>query len=226
VCGRLGDRRHILKPHPFEDGAFFFGRSYPGLTSTSLKGIPAKSKVNSGGWTTLLWIKRVFGVCGELWLVSRLLGFDCDLSRDVFRDWGRWRRKNGWEKHGQNVVSCVVFVDSSLVANCPMREVEFPTCRTPANPLRSKEDCCLPLFCNLVGVISGRSAGFGSIRRALLRVGMTRPRASLRLNFGKAAMCTSTSMCRRKSMLPFSLPAQEGPTSIRCSRSETIGIVW
>jgi len=24
-------------------------------------------KVNSGGWTTSLWIKRVFGVCGELW---------------------------------------------------------------------------------------------------------------------------------------------------------------
>jgi hypothetical protein len=29
-----------------------------------------------------------------------------------------------------------------------------------------------------------------------------------------------------ESMLPFSLPTQRGPISIRCSRSETIGIVW
>jgi hypothetical protein len=33
-----------------------------------LKGdIPGEIKVNSGGWTTSLWIKRVLGVCGELW---------------------------------------------------------------------------------------------------------------------------------------------------------------
>jgi hypothetical protein len=29
VCGRLGDRRHILEPHPFEDGAFFFALALP-----------------------------------------------------------------------------------------------------------------------------------------------------------------------------------------------------
>jgi hypothetical protein len=28
-------------------------------------GFPEKTNVNSGGLTTILWIKRFFGVCGE-----------------------------------------------------------------------------------------------------------------------------------------------------------------
>jgi hypothetical protein len=65
VCGRLGDRRHILEPHPFEDGAFFFGSIPLRATDVWRVGVSGRGEVNSSGRTTLLWIKQVFGVCGE-----------------------------------------------------------------------------------------------------------------------------------------------------------------
>jgi hypothetical protein len=46
--------------------------------------VAGEAEVNSGGWTTLLWIKQVFGVCGELWLVFRFFDFHCGLSVDGF----------------------------------------------------------------------------------------------------------------------------------------------
>jgi hypothetical protein len=32
-----------------------------------LRSLLSEEKVNRFGWTTWLWIKRMFGVCGELW---------------------------------------------------------------------------------------------------------------------------------------------------------------
>jgi hypothetical protein len=36
------------------------------------EGLPRERNVNSGGPTTILWIKRLFGFCGELWWAFRL----------------------------------------------------------------------------------------------------------------------------------------------------------
>jgi hypothetical protein len=38
------------------------------------EGPPEERNVNSGGPTTFLWIKRLFGFCGELWWLLGFLG--------------------------------------------------------------------------------------------------------------------------------------------------------
>jgi apolipoprotein N-acyltransferase len=69
--------------------------------------LPEMIKVNSGGWTTWLWVKEVFGFCGELWLVfgycGIFFGFEVDfaLIRGVIG-------ANFWlQMCGQSVVFCV-----------------------------------------------------------------------------------------------------------------------
>jgi hypothetical protein len=43
-------------------------RSPSGMTTRKATAVfPGEANVNSGGLTTFLWIKRFFGVCGELW---------------------------------------------------------------------------------------------------------------------------------------------------------------
>ena len=68
------------KPHPFEDGAFLLraSRFNPQLAASEPRGLSWWRKVNRGGWTTLLWIKPLFGDSGELWGVQR---FGSGLSR-------------------------------------------------------------------------------------------------------------------------------------------------
>jgi hypothetical protein len=52
--------------------------------------IPGAAEVNSKGWTNWLWIKPVFGVCGELWLSFRLFGYLLRLF-----GWILWVRRRG-----------------------------------------------------------------------------------------------------------------------------------
>ena len=152
------------------------------------------------------------------------VGFIC---RGAWQLWGdrdgNWVG-NTWIKRGELRGFCGQFAGCC----CPMRRgSSFPADRVPADPLYVSNSDFVVGRCSVAwqGVISGTCVGFGSIRRALLRLDMTRRGGSLRLNFGKAATCTGTSKCQRKSMSPFSLPIQGGPISIRCSRSATIRIV-
>jgi hypothetical protein len=85
----------FLKPHPFEDGAFFF-RHYSMRTADPGGGcFSRQGKVNSGGQTTLLWIKQVFGVCGELWLISCRFGFCSGLPAAILGSFMMVKRKPG-----------------------------------------------------------------------------------------------------------------------------------
>ena len=81
-------------------GFFLFALTMP-FPSASGSGVVAdEAEVNSGGWTTLLWIKQVFGVCGELWLVFRFFEFHCGLSVDGFRSSKTMNAEIEWEKRG------------------------------------------------------------------------------------------------------------------------------
>jgi len=63
-----------------------------------------QGKVNSGGQTTLLWIKQVFGVCGELWLISCRFGFCSGLPAAILGSFMMGEAKTWPEKRGENVV--------------------------------------------------------------------------------------------------------------------------
>jgi hypothetical protein len=71
----------------------------------SLGVLSERTKVNRRGSTTLLWIKRVFGVCGELWLISGCSWFRLGLSLGIFGklqddEGGNWMGKT-WTKRGE-----------------------------------------------------------------------------------------------------------------------------
>ena len=84
MCGRLGDRRHIIKTLSFRGWGFWFNPSFlghpePGLSPISVMifiphPLPSQAKVKRRGPTTFLWIKLIFGICGELWLIFGFCG--------------------------------------------------------------------------------------------------------------------------------------------------------
>ena len=55
------------------------------------------TRVKRIGLTTLLWIKCVFGVCGELWLVLVVPGLHFGLSVGIFGSWKMVESKNEWK---------------------------------------------------------------------------------------------------------------------------------
>jgi hypothetical protein len=88
-----------------------------------------------------LWIKRVFGVCGELWWVSCCSRFYFGLSGWIFGICPTIEIEGGWEKRGQNVVSWVVIADSSLVVVVRCGGFEFP-CLDPVDPFKGVKKIC------------------------------------------------------------------------------------
>jgi hypothetical protein len=102
-----------LSPILSRMGLFLLGgtvRTYTPLRSGASWGW---QEVNSGGWTTWLWINRVFGVCGELWWVSGFLRLGFGFSGGIFGSWRTTTAKNRLVKRGEmmvdrgeNVVSC------------------------------------------------------------------------------------------------------------------------
>jgi hypothetical protein len=62
--------------------------------------LPARLKSIAVDGPLCLWIKRVFGVCGELWLVFRFFEFHCGLSVDGFRSSKTMNAEIEWEKRG------------------------------------------------------------------------------------------------------------------------------
>jgi len=65
------------------------------------------AKGNRSGWTTWLWIKDVFGFCGELWLIPVYLWIDCGFEAGSARNWGMIATISLPQICGAIVVFCV-----------------------------------------------------------------------------------------------------------------------
>ena len=113
------------KPHPFEDGAFCFWAGWF-LRADVCFGRAAicwwvshgVAKVNGCGRTTWLWIKEVFGFCGELWLISGCSWVDFGVDAGFAGDLGMITTIDLLQICGAIVVFCVAGAGYWLVVIC------------------------------------------------------------------------------------------------------------
>ena len=73
----------------------------------------------------MLWIKRVVGVCGDLWWVSGCFRLCFGLSGQIFGSWKAMKSKTGWEtwiKRGELRGFCGQFA-VAIVRCCQRRGV-------------------------------------------------------------------------------------------------------